>query len=159
MRLICLGKRNKSTHISPCSRSISHTTASIQWYSWILASYRSLEQTGDVDVDYLLYIYSVFQEYSPRTRAQTGQFDVFYNLQVNSGIPPHIKIAAEAEPIRTLGAWVGNGVEQVETWARTLEKMDAALDQWELGHPAMEGRRHIILMVVGGIIVRKSQFT
>jgi hypothetical protein len=42
-------------------------------------------------------------------------------------------------------------VEQVETWSRTLEKIDAALEQWELGHPSMEGRRLIILMVVGGM--------
>ncbi|KAJ7034882.1 hypothetical protein C8F04DRAFT_881494, partial [Mycena alexandri] len=66
-------------------------------------------------------------------------------------IPAHVKIAAEGEPIRTLGAWVGNGVEQVETWSRTIEKIDAALDQWELGHPTMEGRRLIVLMVVGGM--------
>ncbi|KAJ7037136.1 hypothetical protein C8F04DRAFT_953119, partial [Mycena alexandri] len=66
-------------------------------------------------------------------------------------IPDHIKIAQEGEPIRTLGAWVGNGVDQVDTWSRTLEKIDAALDRWELGHPTMEGRRLIILMVVGGM--------
>ncbi|KAJ7675942.1 hypothetical protein DFH06DRAFT_925864, partial [Mycena polygramma] len=66
-------------------------------------------------------------------------------------IPAHVKIAAEKEPIRTLGAWVGNDIEQAGTWSRTLEKIDAALDQWELGHPTMEGRRLIILMVVGGM--------
>jgi hypothetical protein len=36
-------------------------------------------------------------------------------------IPAHIKIAAEGEPIRTLGAWVGNGIEQVGTWSCTLD--------------------------------------
>jgi hypothetical protein len=66
-------------------------------------------------------------------------------------IPAHIKIAAEGEPIRTLGAWVGNDVEQIETWARTPEKFDASLEQWERGHPTMEGRRLIVLMVVGGM--------
>ncbi|KAJ7655667.1 hypothetical protein DFH06DRAFT_992441, partial [Mycena polygramma] len=75
----------------------------------------------------------------------------FINGLQGTPIPEHIKIAAEGEPIRTLGAWVGNGVEQVETWSRTLEKIDAALDRWELGHPSMEGRRLIILMVVGGM--------
>jgi hypothetical protein len=30
-------------------------------------------------------------------------------------IPDHIKIASEGEPIRTLGAWVGNRVDQVST--------------------------------------------
>jgi hypothetical protein len=75
----------------------------------------------------------------------------FINGIAGTPIPGHIKIAAEGEPIRTLGAWVGNGVDQVETWARTLEKIDAALDHWELGHPSMEGRRLIVMMVVGGM--------
>jgi hypothetical protein len=43
-------------------------------------------------------------------------------------MPDHIKIAAEGEPIRTLSAWVGNDVNQVDTWTRTLEKIDKALD-------------------------------
>jgi hypothetical protein len=75
----------------------------------------------------------------------------FVNGMDGTKIPEHIKIAAEHEPIRTLGAWVGNGVDQAGTWARTVEKVDAALEQWELGKPSMEGRRLIILMVVGGM--------
>lgn len=70
---------------------------------------------------------------------------------VGTKIPDHIRIAEEGEPIRTLGAWVGNGLHQVSTWTRTLEKIDAALTQWELGSPTMEGRRLILLMVVGGM--------
>ncbi|KAJ7288715.1 hypothetical protein C8J57DRAFT_1494988 [Mycena rebaudengoi] len=68
-----------------------------------------------------------------------------------TSIPAHVKIAVEGEPIRTLGAWVGNNVEQVDTWSKTLEMIEAALEQWDLGHPAMEGRRLIVLMVVGGM--------
>jgi hypothetical protein len=75
----------------------------------------------------------------------------FVNGLYGTAIPDHIKIAAEGEPIRTLGAWVGNGIEQMGTWSRTLEKIDAALTQWELGHPSMEGRRLIVMMVVGGM--------
>jgi hypothetical protein len=66
-------------------------------------------------------------------------------------IPAHIKIAKEGEPIRTLGAWVGNGVGQIDIWACTMEKVDEALERWELGKPSMEGRCLIILMVVGGM--------
>jgi hypothetical protein len=75
----------------------------------------------------------------------------FVNGIMGTPIPGHIKIAAEGEPICTLGAWVGNGAEQVETWAHTLEKIDAALDHWELGHPSMEGGFLIVMMVVGGM--------
>jgi hypothetical protein len=35
--------------------------------------------------------------------------------------------------------------------SRTIQKIDAALDRWELGHPSMEGRRLIVMMVVGGM--------
>jgi hypothetical protein len=75
----------------------------------------------------------------------------FINGLNGTPIPDHIKIAAEREPIRTLGAWVGNNVDQVSTWARTLEKIDAALAMWELGKPTMVGRHLIVLMVVGGM--------
>jgi hypothetical protein len=75
----------------------------------------------------------------------------FVNGVDGTKIPEHIKIAAEKEPIRILGAWVGNGVEQVSTWARTIEKIDASLEQWEMGKPTMEGRRLIVLMVVSGM--------
>jgi hypothetical protein len=85
-------------------------------------------------------------EHRDRVRANR-----FVNGLNGTTIPDHIKIAAEGEPIRTLGAWVGNGVNQVDTRTRTLEKIDKALDQWELGHPTMEGRRLITLMVVGGM--------
>jgi hypothetical protein len=75
----------------------------------------------------------------------------YVNGKDGTKIEAHIKIAAESEPIRILGAWVGNDVVQVDTWSRTLEKIDAALEQWSLGNPTMEGRRLIVLMVVGGM--------
>jgi hypothetical protein len=55
----------------------------------------------------------------------------FVNGLNGTAIPDHIKTAADGEPIHTLGAWVGNDVNQVDTWARTLEKIDKALDQWD----------------------------
>ncbi|KAJ7142127.1 hypothetical protein C8R43DRAFT_954469 [Mycena crocata] len=75
----------------------------------------------------------------------------FINGLNGTTIPDHIRIAKEGEPIRTLGAWVGNGIVQVDTWTRTHEKIDEALERWELGHPTMEGRQLIVLMVVGGM--------
>jgi hypothetical protein len=66
-------------------------------------------------------------------------------------IEDHIKIANEGEPIRALGAWVGNKVDQISTWTKTIDNIDDALDRWDKGHPTMEGRRLIIMMVVGGM--------
>ena len=66
-------------------------------------------------------------------------------------IPRHIKIAVEGEPIRSLGALIGNKIGQVEPWSKILEKIDSNLDQWSKSHPTMEGRRLIILMVIGAM--------
>ncbi|KAF8912563.1 hypothetical protein CPB85DRAFT_1193624, partial [Mucidula mucida] len=66
-------------------------------------------------------------------------------------IPEGIKITMDGEAVRTLGAWVGNGSKQVDVWTRTLDKIEENLNRWERGHPTMEGRRLIVLMVVGGM--------
>jgi ribonuclease HI len=66
-------------------------------------------------------------------------------------IPDHVKIAKDGESIRSLGAWIGNDVCQVETWTRTLEKIDTALSRWAMSCPTMAGRRLIVQMVIGGM--------
>ncbi|PBK68387.1 hypothetical protein ARMSODRAFT_887817, partial [Armillaria solidipes] len=67
-------------------------------------------------------------------------------------IPEKIGIAMDGEAVRTLGAWVGNGIKQADVWTRTLDKIEENLDRWDLGHPTMEGRRRlIVLMIVGGM--------
>ena len=54
-------------------------------------------------------------------------------------IPANIKVAEEGQPVRTLGAWVGNGVDQATPWTTTIEKIAAALERWEANHPTTEG--------------------
>ncbi|KAF5341067.1 hypothetical protein D9611_005971 [Ephemerocybe angulata] len=66
------------------------------------------------------------------------------------GIPPEINIAREREPVRALGAFVGNGVEDVSVWTPTIEAVDAALKRWKKTSPTLEGKRLIINMEVGG---------
>ncbi|PBK86320.1 hypothetical protein ARMGADRAFT_940926 [Armillaria gallica] len=68
-----------------------------------------------------------------------------------SEIPEDIKIAKDGEAVRTLGAWVGNKVKQVDVWTCTLDKIEENLGRWELGHPTMEGCQLIIIMVVSGM--------
>jgi len=66
-------------------------------------------------------------------------------------IPANIKIAREGQPVRTLGAWIGNGVEQATPWTPTIEKIAASLKRWEANHPTTEGRRLITQMIIGGM--------
>ena len=65
-------------------------------------------------------------------------------------IPPQIHIAKDGEPVRVLGAFVGNKVDQVNVWVPVLEKTDNALNLWERSRPTPDGRRLIIGMVIGG---------
>ncbi|KAJ3712087.1 hypothetical protein DFJ43DRAFT_982279, partial [Lentinula guzmanii] len=52
---------------------------------------------------------------------------------------------------RRLGALIGNDICQISTWSRVLERIDAALIRWEASHPSMEGRRLIVMMIIGGM--------
>ncbi|KAJ3739893.1 hypothetical protein DFH05DRAFT_1379513, partial [Lentinula detonsa] len=66
-------------------------------------------------------------------------------------IPDHIKIAREGEAIRSLGALIGNEINQTAPWTKVLEKIDQSLNRWEKSRPTMEGQRLIITMIVGGM--------
>jgi len=66
-------------------------------------------------------------------------------------IPANIKIAVEGQPVRVLGAWIGNGVEQATPWTPTIEKIATSLKRWEANHPTTEGRRLITQMIIGGM--------
>ena len=63
----------------------------------------------------------------------------------------NIKIAKEGQPVRVLGAWIGNGVDQATPWTPTIEKIATKLKTWEANHPTTEGRRLITQMIIGGM--------
>ncbi|KAF8633797.1 hypothetical protein AX17_004355 [Amanita inopinata Kibby_2008] len=65
-------------------------------------------------------------------------------------IPPSIHIASEGEPVRVLGAYIGNGVNQTAVWTPTIDKIDDTLSQWAKSHPTLNGKCLIINMEVGG---------
>jgi len=62
-----------------------------------------------------------------------------------------IHIAQEQEPVRILGAWIGNNIDQNVVWSTVLDKIRDNLNRWNMGHPTLFGRRLIIQMVVGGM--------
>lgn len=66
-------------------------------------------------------------------------------------IPNHMHIVTEGESVRILGAWFGNEADAAQPWAPIPEKIDAALENWSHSNPGMQGRKHIIQMVVGGM--------
>ncbi|RPD77086.1 hypothetical protein L226DRAFT_439437, partial [Lentinus tigrinus ALCF2SS1-7] len=72
--------------------------------------------------------------------------------------PTNVHVAQEGEPVRILGAFLGNGIDQVEIWSVVLTKMVAirkplmeVLERWKRGHATLYGKKHIIQMIVGGM--------
>ncbi|KAF5340698.1 hypothetical protein D9611_007414 [Ephemerocybe angulata] len=67
-----------------------------------------------------------------------------------SRIPPNIRIAKEGEAIRALGAFVGNGVDDISIWNPTIEIMKDKAENWQKSHPSLEGRSYITKLEPGG---------
>ena len=61
----------------------------------------------------------------------------------------HIRIAADSEAVRYLGAWLGNKVNESTPWEPIIDKIKKALTLWKKAHPSMTGRKLIIQSVVG----------
>ena len=64
-------------------------------------------------------------------------------------IPDSIHIAEEGTQTRILGAFVGDGIEEVNIWTPTKEKIDLSLNRWDKTHPTQDERRLIVNMEVG----------
>ena len=64
--------------------------------------------------------------------------------------PPYLRIAQDGEPVRILGCFVGNNVEQEAIWTPTIDRITESLAQWSKSHPTIMGRRLIVNMEVGG---------
>ncbi|KAI0750103.1 hypothetical protein C8Q80DRAFT_1101041, partial [Daedaleopsis nitida] len=84
----------------------------------------------------------VFREEIVRTYRSTGSWENY---------PENVRIVGEGEPMRILGAFIGNNVDQAGVWSPTIAKVTSAIERWRLGHATVEGRRHAIQMVVGGM--------
>ncbi len=65
--------------------------------------------------------------------------------------PRNVRMADEGEPVRILGAFLGNGVHECEVWTPTLAKLGAVLERWQQGITTLDGRRHVVQMFVGGM--------
>ncbi|KAF8665531.1 hypothetical protein AX14_006591, partial [Amanita brunnescens Koide BX004] len=65
-------------------------------------------------------------------------------------LPANVRIAGDGEPVRILGCFIGNNVEQMAMWTPVIDKIEASLDQWNKSHPTVNGRHLILNMVVGG---------
>lgn len=65
-------------------------------------------------------------------------------------IAENIQIVADGQTCRLLGAWIGNKASYITPWPAVLEKIENDLERWKITVPTLEGKRHIINMVIGG---------
>ena len=61
-----------------------------------------------------------------------------------------IRIAADTEAVRYLGAWLGNKVDESTPWEPVVSNISKALTLWEKAHPSMVGRKLIVQTIIGG---------
>jgi ribonuclease HI len=61
-----------------------------------------------------------------------------------------IHIANDGDAIRSLGAWIGNHVDDIAPWELILDKIHKGLNRWRPTRPTLHGRQTIIQTVVGG---------
>jgi hypothetical protein len=65
-------------------------------------------------------------------------------------IENNIRIVPDGDTCRLLGAWIGNIASYTKPWPSIIEKINRDLERWRMSSPTLEGRRHIVNMVIGG---------
>ncbi|KAF8981807.1 hypothetical protein BDQ17DRAFT_1508254 [Cyathus striatus] len=73
-----------------------------------------------------------------------------FNLPDQLEILHTIKIANDGEPIRALGAFVGNHINEINIWTPTLEKCEQLFEKWSKMRPTIEGRCALVQLIAGG---------
>ena len=62
----------------------------------------------------------------------------------------NIKIAEDGDAVRSLGAWIGNKVNDATPWELTIDKVHKSLEKWKKVNPSMKGRKIIAQAIIGG---------
>ncbi len=72
--------------------------------------------------------------------------------------PRNVHVAQEGEAIRILGAFFGNGISNADVWSLVLTKIVAmrkplmqVIARWRAGHATIQGKRHVVQMIIGGM--------
>ncbi|KAJ2935709.1 hypothetical protein H1R20_g1384, partial [Candolleomyces eurysporus] len=85
----------------------------------------------------------------PDYRANLIRDRIIPNSQ-NEKLPDGIHIAKDGEPIRALGAFVGNKVDNAHVWAPTIETLENKVNYWLKSNPSLEGRSYLTKLEPGG---------
>ncbi len=64
-------------------------------------------------------------------------------------IEDNIRIVPEGVAVRSLGAWIGNGVDDTVPWEPIIKKIRTNLDKWQSRRPTLRGKKLIVGLEVG----------
>jgi len=76
------------------------------------------------------------------------------NDKAGNSIPENIVIVKDGQSMRTLGAWVGNKVDQMEKWTQMIQKQKEIMDVWQRMHLSFRGKE----LVLKALIQSKALF-
>ena len=71
------------------------------------------------------------------------------NPSSNHSFKNSIHILKDGESTRYLGTHIGNQTLGDEPWPKITEDIEQCLAQWDKAYPSLEGRKHIIQMIIG----------
>ncbi|EIW54201.1 uncharacterized protein TRAVEDRAFT_82766, partial [Trametes versicolor FP-101664 SS1] len=69
-------------------------------------------------------------------------------------IPQTAHIVPEGAAIRSLGAWIGNGIDDSAPWTPVVNTIQTNLAKWQKGKPSLNGRK----LAIGIELAGRTQF-
>ncbi len=72
------------------------------------------------------------------------------NARVCRTLPPGARIVEDGVAVRSLGAWIGNEVDNHTPWEAIIATVQKRFEQWDRRHPTMYGRKLAAGMEAGG---------
>ncbi|EIW61241.1 uncharacterized protein TRAVEDRAFT_78861, partial [Trametes versicolor FP-101664 SS1] len=69
-------------------------------------------------------------------------------------IPLAAHIVPDGEAIRSLGAWIGNGIDNSAPWTPVVNTIQTNLAKWQKGKPSLNGRK----LAIGIELAGRTQF-
>ncbi len=70
--------------------------------------------------------------------------------RVSVSLPAEAKVVPDGVAIRSLGAWIGNKVDNETPWTPMIETIQKRLSKWAARRPTLYGRKLAVGMEVGG---------
>lgn len=76
------------------------------------------------------------------------------NCKLARTLPGDATLTKEGQAIRSLGAWIGNRVDDDAPWLKMIGTIEKRLEKWNMRHPTMQGRK----LAAGMEIASRTQF-